>query len=104
MKSKEFTKLPNKLTIALGQYFINRNLSKSQEVRNTYSKNKTETVIRKGKTWDKESDLNRIDNTLPDDWTYTACAGTFWFQKSNKNKYVYTVDEDTWPLAKTSRV
>lgn len=94
-------KLPNTLTIALGQYFLARQLANTQEVGRTYKGGNTDPIIeyRPGKPWNKVACLERISKALPQGWCYQAIAGTFWFNRRG-SKQTYKVDQNNWPLAK----
>lgn len=61
-------KLPNKLLLAIARYYINR----SSQYRSSENK------------WNKEADLDFIDNNCPEGISYSAIAGTFWFSRGKK--------------------
>lgn len=74
-KAVKTIRLPNELTIALGQYFLSYQLSKPQKIGSSYSnKIRTET-FEDGIPFEKEKCLDRISNSLPKGWGYQACAG-----------------------------
>jgi len=90
------------MTIALGQYYLNRELQKPQKTGAKYANGiliSEEYTI--GKKWDKAADLERIDKSLSPKWGYSAIAGTFFF--GNGSKYTYTMSSDTWPFAKRTK-
>lgn len=98
------TKLPNQLTIALGQYFLNRQLSHPQTVATTVHGDGRRTVeTREGRSWNKVADLDRICESLPKGWHFQACAGTFWISTPNLKVSHYYANEDLWPLAEVRK-
>lgn len=100
---EQLAKLPPKLAIALGQYFLNYQLHQKQRIGSstTYKGGKKETVEqwKDGRPWDKEADLSEIKKMTPDNWGWEACAGTFFLhRKGSKNTFV--VSNQEWPLAR----
>ena len=93
-------RLPNALTIAFGQYFLNYQLSKPQTslVRINSDGTKT-TETTKGRHWDKNADLERISASMPKGWVYQPCAGTFWIFPAKVKKHHYYMHCNIWPLA-----
>ena len=81
----KLVKLADKLTIALGQYYLNR--SNSRDTISTVGSGPgyKEYRIKEGGEWDKQKDIERIENStnLP----FSACAGTFWFVKKNQEPF-----------------
>lgn len=97
------TRLPHQLTIALGQYFLNYQLSQPQNTGFTIQTIGGKTVktehVEDGREWDKQADLERIALALPRRWCYQACAGTFWITSPNIRKHHYYIHQDIWPNA-----
>lgn len=99
-KNPRLSRLPNELTIALGQYFLNRQLANPQTVAITCHSDGTRTVeTRDGRKWDKNADFDRICSKLPVGWHLQACAGTFWITTPSLKCNHYYANENTWPLA-----
>jgi hypothetical protein len=102
MKTK-LVKLPAKLTIAIGQYYINRNLSKPRVIATTYYRGKKiDETLKDGKPWDKSASLKLIEESTSFGWE--AIAGTFWFYKPSVKNKRYMVNENTWPLAEVEKI
>lgn len=93
------TKLPNALTIALGQYFLSWANSNPHEIGSTHSSSGTSIHYSTSRPWNKDLCLYRIKNSLPSGWGYEACAGSFWIHKKGNKKTHYYIDTETWPLA-----
>jgi hypothetical protein len=97
-------KLPNALTIALGQYFLNRQLANPQTTCVTYhGDGTTSRQIREGRKWDKNADCDRLSNALPQGWHFSATAGTFWITSPRTKKHHYYTNENLWPLAEVRK-
>lgn len=92
-------RLPNALTIALGEYFVRRGEAREQVSCTRISSDGTTTKeYSPAKHWDKTGLLEKISKSLPKGWGYRACAGTFLFSRSGC-KNCYKIDETSWPLA-----
>lgn len=97
-------KLTKSLIIAVGQYFLNYQLSQKQltgESFNSSSSGITTETWEKGRKWDKQADLDRITKALPKDMSYQACAGTFWFYR--KTGPVLKIYNKTWPVGEIEK-
>jgi hypothetical protein len=99
-KIVKMKKLPNAVTIALGQYFLKYQLSQPQiGGRTTHPDGSVDTITHSGTPWDKNACLAEITESLPKDWTYQACAGSFWLMSARMTKIHYYITNSTWPLA-----
>lgn len=92
-------KLPNALTIALGQYFMSRALATPHKIGEHWSGNERTVTFSEARRWDKDGALERISDSLPKGWGYQASAGTFWIYKAGNKKTHYYTHEELWPLA-----
>lgn len=92
-------KLPNALTIAIGQYFLSWAVANPHMIGSTYKGGLTEITYSVQRPWNKEECFKRIDAILPEGWGYQACAGSFWIFKKGNKKTHYYIDNETWPLA-----
>ena len=95
-------RLPSKLVIALGQYFLGSQLSNKQLISysfNSATGSRTE-EWKDGTPWNKTESLARIDAVLPDTLCYESCAGTFWIYRRNGKGQVVEMDRDNWPKGK----
>ncbi len=92
-------KLPNALTIALGQYFLSYAVANSHMTGSTHSTEGVSIHYSPQRPWNKEKCLDRINAALPKGWGYQACAGSFWLFKKGNTKTHYYIHNETWPLA-----
>lgn len=92
-------KLPNALTIALGQYFMSRALATPHQIGANWNGNEKSVTFSEARNWNKDLCLERITSSLPKGWGYQACAGTFWIYKAGNKKTHYYTHEEIWPLA-----
>lgn len=97
-------KLPLKLTIALGQYFLNYQLHQKQCIssRQHWKDGKLLSSSEEwanGRPWDKQADISEIEKQTPKNWSWEATAGTFFLhRKGCKNTFV--ISNQKWPLAR----
>lgn len=90
-------KLPNSIKNALAMYYLNRHRQYNISHQLPYGNLLADIKITKGRTWDKDADLQVI---------FTACAkhkiacsasaGTFFFKFPNSKK-TYITHESTFP-------
>jgi hypothetical protein len=91
-------KLPNALTIAIGEYYVRRAEADERVISRSFCAGEETKTFSQRKDWDKKGLLNKITATLPKGWGYQACAGTFWFNREGCRN-TYKVNETTWPKA-----
>lgn len=70
-------KLPKSLLLAIARYYINR----SNQYKTVHSGSGYEVRETLKDAWNKESDLEFIKSKCPEDISYYAIAGTFFFSK-----------------------
>lgn len=92
-------KLPNALTIALGQYYLTRALATPHKIGATWNGNNSTVTFSEARPWDKEGALKRVSDSLPKGWGYQASAGTFWIFKKGNKKTHYFIHDKLWPVA-----
>lgn len=92
-------KLPNTLTIALGQYYLTRALATPHQIGSFWNGNEKSVTFSEARSWDKDGALKRISYSLPKGWGYQASAGTFWIYKAGNKKTHYYIHEELWPFA-----
>jgi hypothetical protein len=92
-------KLPNALTIAIGQYYVERARSRPHQISQSWDGKKTTITYSKPAYWDKEKSLERISEVLPRGCGYQAVAGSFWISKAGNKKTHYYINEELWPFA-----
>ncbi len=96
-------KLPSAITIAIGQYFWNR--EKQYKINSHFVSGQPiqYSVIRTDYKWDKQADIDRIDEACnKHKFGIQMCVGTCWLYGKSK-KLVYIVNEESWPLAKVEK-
>lgn len=92
-------RLPLPISLALSLYYLNR--ARQWDVKQHYTPDMPPlTVTRTPFMWDKAADLAAIIAACRGGWSFTACAGTFWFTKAKENGVAYRVDEESFPSVK----
>lgn len=99
MTNNKTRKLPNNLTIALGQYFLSYANCNSHKIGETHSSLGTSIHYSPDQPWNKQECLDRIDAAIIPEWSYQSSAGSFWLFKRGNKKTHYYIDKQTWPLA-----
>ena len=105
MQTNKTISLPAAITIAVGQYYLNRQLANKQLVSHTIRPDGTKLEEwRNGKPWNKDADLDRISESCrKHKFGYQAFAGTFWFHTSRAKTRTYLMEQSSWPLAQIQK-
>jgi len=84
----KLVKIPKRCVAAIAMYYANRACQKSEG--------------RVGK-WNKDADCERVFDSMKQQYSCSACVGTFWFSRYNKDKtkiIMLEVSESTFPKAR----